>query len=686
MTSIFCTQYFAEKTNYHKALGNHILVFNNKKIYMPHSFYGWGKNFNKQLPSLTKRINLYFKISILIFLILIALAEKKKKVTFHGSAEWADNGDIQDMDLFNDTGLVVGKTSKGKVMRISEKTHIHTLMCAPTRMGKGINTVIPTALDWKDSIIFNDIKGELWDLTSGYRKNVLKQTVLMFNPLDESGVSCCYNPLDYIKIGTLKEMQDVEVIAKTMIDVGDSGGRDEHWTTSAINLINGIIFHIIYSKENPNLIDIIDFLTVGSLIDNIADIMGFPHKNAIPDEDGNLEVSMPFNHVSPKFSNRPNIIKELYGERKIDEDGLDRSKIHPIVAQEFTSIYNTPSKEAGSIISFATKRFKIFKDPLIAKHIKHSDFSVEDLMNHKTSLYLVTPPEALQRTKPLLRLIVCQTVYSITKTLKFGNRQYTPFEKLVKFFKDIPKNIYDYIYPPPPKNHLLFLLDEFRSLGKLELVEEAMTYIAGYGVRFLIILQSLKQLYKIYGDKNDIQDNCSCQIYLTPNDLTSAKNISELLGNKTTMYETSSKRGFESKSTKSTQFISQPLMKPDEVRRLPFEEIIVFMASHNPIRGKKNFYYQMNRYKKRLYETCVKSDSFREGKPQVNKENLSSNPLDKGSIEKKFNKVTSLENPSYDGLVTADGKEKIVNIDDEISENLTEYYDEDNFISDDFIL
>ena len=54
----------------------------------------------------------------------------------------------------------------------------HILLMAPTRSGKGVCTIVPTGLIWKHSIFFFDPKGELWGLTSGYRKYVLKQKVL----------------------------------------------------------------------------------------------------------------------------------------------------------------------------------------------------------------------------------------------------------------------------------------------------------------------------------------------------------------------------------------------------------------------------------------------------------------------------------------------------------------------------
>ena len=83
-------------------------------------------------------------------------------------------------------GVVVGQSHDGKIL-----AHVgpeHVLVMGPTRCGKGVNTVIPTALTWTGSAFFLDYKGEIWHLTSGYRKNVLGQKVMKIDPasIDES--------------------------------------------------------------------------------------------------------------------------------------------------------------------------------------------------------------------------------------------------------------------------------------------------------------------------------------------------------------------------------------------------------------------------------------------------------------------------------------------------------------------
>jgi type IV secretion system protein VirD4 len=54
---------------------------------------------------------------------------------------------------------------------------------------------------------------------------------------------------------------------------------------------------------------------------------------------------------------------------------------------------------------------------------------------------------------------------------------------------------------PPDKEATLFILDEFATLQRMEVIERAAGYIAGFGVKLWIILQDLNQLKSLYSDR-----------------------------------------------------------------------------------------------------------------------------------------------------------------------------------------
>lgn len=636
LESWFATQYFAHLMKYHKQLGG--FQIGKFKLYFPFSYPFWLLKYEKLVQKTFNKVNniLYF-ISIAFVFLLVFYLKSKQKNTVHGSAEWADREDIIAMQLYNPNGVVLGCDPYNQILRdISDR---HIFLAGPTRMGKGVNSSIPSALDYPYSVVFNDIKGELWNFTSGYRKHVLGQKVFMFCPVDTTGTSCSFNSLDFISIGKETEVEDVEVISQTLIDI-DGKRESDHWIASAINLVIGAILHIKYSNPEASLPDVARFLMpIGvPFIDQIADILGMPREgeanelgvaarsgavDILEDENGNAYLETDefgeevystkgyaaFNHLKYYGKDNPNLFREIYGYEgtKLDLD----CKLHPRVAEEFMAFYKTPSRERGSVLTSATQKLRIFLDPLIAKHIKHSDFSIKQLMDEPCSLYLVTPPKSLIRTKPLLRLIITQIIYELTGRMINKTKKKKNFiEKMLNNTKENLEKFYNYLFPlsSEKKNRLLLLIDEFASLGKLDIFEQSMSFSAGWGIKCFLIAQSMQQLKKIYGKDNYILDNCSIQLHLTPNDEVTPKVISDMIGNYTEEIVSKSKKGFELTYTYNYSYVPRKLITPDEVRTLPYEEILLMVTGQNPIKGKKLFYYKDSRYEDKILPPLTVSD------------------------------------------------------------------------------
>ena len=121
---------------------------------------------------------------------------------------------------------------------------------------------------------------------------------------------------------------------------------------------------------------------------------------------------------------------------------------------------------------------------------------------------------------------------------------------------------------------VLFLIDEFPALGRLEFFESALAYMAGYGLKAFLICQSLNQLQKAYGERNAILDNCHVRVAFANNDDQTAKRLSELIGESTATKEQVSMSGgrfamFLGNSSVAQLEYARPLMLPSEINRLP---------------------------------------------------------------------------------------------------------------------
>lgn len=85
------------------------------------------------------------------------------------------------------------------------------------------------------------------------------------------------------------------------------------------------------------------------------------------------------------------------------------------------------------------------------------------------------------------------------------------------------------------RHEVLFLLDEFKHLGKLEAIETAITTIAGYKGRFMFIIQSLSALTGTYDDagKQNFLSNTGVQVFMATADDETPTYISKAIGDYT---------------------------------------------------------------------------------------------------------------------------------------------------------
>src|SRR5690242_6458999 len=140
------------------------------------------------------------------------------------------------------------------------------------------------------------------------------------------------------------------------------------------------------------------------------------------------------------------------------------------------------------------------------------------------------------------------------------------------------------------------LLDEFAALGRLDFFEAALAYMAGYGLKAMLIAQSLNQVDKAYGQNNSILDNCHVRVSFATNDARTAKRLSDALGTATELRAMKNYAGHRLSPWLGHLMVSRtetsrPLLTPGEVMQLPPNDEIVMVSGLAPIRGTKARYY-----------------------------------------------------------------------------------------------
>lgn len=548
------TQYAASRLNYQEALYWSILDFGGWKLYNPFAVFAWNGDYREQAPVLFINAYSIFGISTVVatmILVFIRLFFHKKTSDNYGSARFATHAELEKSDLLDGKGIILGLTDDGYYLRDDAKTH--TFLCAPTRSGKGVGIIIPTLLAWPHSVVVVDVKGENYAFTAGRRKK-MGQYVLKFEPTALSG-SAGFNPLDEIRMGTPHEVKDCQNICRILADPTGKGyeGANAHWTSNAADLLFGIVLHLKWKeKDKPvNITSVLEFMASGK--NGLRKLLNDIKEAVLADEIKHDDVGEILQYTN-------NESEKVY--------------FHPRVYQVFVKMATTPEKEFGSIQSTLETALSVYRDPVVSANMKVSDFKIHDLMNsdRPVSLYLIVPPSDLDRLMPVFRVIV-EILY---------RRNTEKMELSVSERKAVEN-----------KHRLLMLMDEFSLLGKLETFETSMGVIAGFGLKALIICQSVMQINKIYGKDNGIISNCEVQVYYAPNDQETAEQLARSLGKKTVETKSRSTGTALISLDKSRTYneTGRDLMMADEVRALDPKKELIFKRGMRPILANKITWY-----------------------------------------------------------------------------------------------
>jgi Type IV secretory pathway, VirD4 components len=645
IASWYATQNVAELCGYSELLG-----FNIAHIYLPWHYFIWCNNpeLVRVIPQILEAQEKWFYLVFISLFLVGYMAQRSMTVNIsHGSSEWAQAQDIDDSGLglykekpekiklfgiipwtrkvktLKDSGVVVGiNPYTNKIMLHDGPEHV--LLMAPTRSGKGVNTIIPTGLIWRHSIFFFDVKKELWQATGAYRRKVLGQKVMKFEPLCTDGSTARWNPLAEVDFRTTREISDISTIVEIMVRPdGKKSGGDDFWPDSAAALLKGVILHLLYShyqegKPLPCPTDIMSFLSSPnkSTNDLFRDMKEYPHispKEFMSDHNVLFEVYGEYigdwrsiNQQLNKWGYPPvhsileikAVIEEYRMKHKKDIPWQDPPWMnllsHPKVAEAAANMLNGAEQTRASIMQTAQTALAIYQNPVVQKNTAVSDFTVRDLLNpsQAVSMYLCMEVDDVATIKPLSRLFINTILSKLIRNMKFDVNQ-------------SGKSAGD--------QRLLLMLDEFPQLGNMNKIEMALAVCAGYGIKMVIVTQDLNQLNKEYTKDNSISSNCHVQICFTPNldsGGATAKAISEALGKYTisTVSHSSGSNGWFSGSD-STSSTSRDLMTPDEVSRMGPDEEIVFIAGHKPIHGKKLRYHRYSWFNDRIMPELLHSDT-----------------------------------------------------------------------------
>lgn len=611
LTSTLATQYLAKALGYSPALGFPLTRLQGAPFYAPFKAWTWTWRLMsagvRSGPVTTSLTILLFGVALGVLFLFWGVARKRSRGSLsnvHGSARWAKKQDLIEAGLLprpgapvSEVGVYTGGWVDPQSKRLMYLTHggpEHILAFAPTRSGKGVGLVIPSLLRWADSVLVYDIKGENYQLTSGWRSQELGNIVIRLDPTDpqacDERTSGTFNPLEELPLdygyrippdpGAWPPMERIgsgETAAAqnlaTMIVDPDGKGLEDHWSKTAHSLIVGCITHLLYAGMREGKIPCL------------------------------ADVAAEFTKPGTEWRKNIESWKE-YPHLGMSEFGPN---VHPVVAHAAQEMLNREDREASSVLSTTVSYLTLYRDPVIARNTSRSSFHIKDLMNHErpVSLYFVVKPVDKDRIRPFVRLFITQVIRRLADSMEFKDGEQ------VKSYK----------------HRLLLMLDEFPSLGRLQIFEEALAFIAGYGLKAYLIIQDIAQLHKIYGRDEAITGNCHVKIAYATSNPDTARYLSESSGITTVVKEaesvSSDNSSFKRNVSVSLQEISRPLLTVDECMRLKGPEkdasgrilvpgdMLIFVAGYAAAYGRQMLYFLDPEFSRRArINAPLRSDSI----------------------------------------------------------------------------
>ena len=374
----FATQWTAAQFAYDAYLGPAWFTLGETPIYYPWRLFEWWYAFDAYAPHVFAKggqiaagsgfLGCVFAVGGSVW-----RGRQAKRLTTYGSSRWSNSRDLKRAGLLNTRGVFLGRTNENYLRHDGPE---HVMAFAPTRSGKGVGLVVPTLLSWTGSAVIHDIKGENWEITSGWRSTF--SHCLLFDPTNPA--SAKYNPLLEVRKGR-DEVRDVQNIADILVDPEGALERRNHWEKTGHALLVGAILHVLYAEKEKTLASVARFLSDPS--------RSFERT---------LWVMMSTNHLGTG----------------------DTARCHPVVAQAARELLNKSENERSGVLSTAMSFLGLYRDPTVAEVTASCDWRIADLIegDKPVSLYLVVPPSDISRTKPLVRLILNQIGRRLTEKLE----------------------------------------------------------------------------------------------------------------------------------------------------------------------------------------------------------------------------------------------------------------------------
>ncbi|MDQ7995294.1 MAG: type IV secretory system conjugative DNA transfer family protein [Luteibacter sp.] len=481
-----------------------------------------------------------FGLPLILWFVALYFLMKKKQQAMHGDARFAHASDLRKQKMLSPADNGI-LVGKFKGDLVRLPGQQFVILAAPTRSGKGVGVVIPNLLDYQESIVVLDIKQENFDLTSGWRKSQ-GQEIYLFNPFAEDRRTHRWNPLSYVSKDPAFRVSDLMSIATMLYP--DGSDDQKFWVSQARNAFMAFSLYLCEKWE-------------------------FDEKNNLPLM---LRSKPTLGMIYRLSSGDGTDLRELYTT-------LSKQPFLSSNAQSaFANMLSQAAETFASILGTFKEPLNAWINPVLDAATSEDDFLLTDVRKKKMTIYIGIQPNKLSESRLIVNLFFSQLINLNTKELPQNNKEL--------------------------KHQCLLLMDEFTSIGKVEIIASAVSYMAGYNIRLLPIIQSMAQLDATYGKdvSRTVITNHALQIVFAPREQQDANDYSDMLGYTTVRREniTKSKKGDVSTSHTEEK---RALMLPQELKAMGTDkEVFLYEGIPHPVLCEKIRYYEDKYFTSRLME------------------------------------------------------------------------------------
>ena len=325
-------------------------------------------------PRLRKKLVASIGISgvgLLVVLPGAAFAATRRRRPLHGDARFAHPAEIARCGLLSTSGMpgspgiLIGRY-RGRFLSLHGQ--LSAMLSAPTRSGKGVGVVIPNLLNWPDSVVVLDIKGENHRATAGYRAQS-GQRVFAFSPFDEEARSHRWNPLTAVRTSYLYRVGDLLAVGQVFFPNDGSGTSSEaFFNDQARNLFLGIGLYLLETPSLPR--------TLGEMLR----------------QSSGKGQSMKDHFVA--------VIEQRSVDGPLSDECVDA--LQRLLANSDNTL--------TSIVATFNAPLTIFADAIVDAATSADEFRLEDVRRQRMSIYVCVPPNRLASARPLLNLLFSQLI------------------------------------------------------------------------------------------------------------------------------------------------------------------------------------------------------------------------------------------------------------------------------------